>query len=177
MLELTESQKREEAAKKALDTERQCVADVSNSVSLSCQENDFLGKESGDVNCLNIFAALMGFIETDKGPVLMLLFVCVGWDQLEKALKEMETEGLEVKETAERQLSQAKGMLASVEEKSSQVDIQLAKVQGEHTQANCKLAESQLQLQEVEAREDALCCECCSLMSEYVHGCVLLCIE
>jgi hypothetical protein len=76
LLELTESQKREEAAKKALDTERQCVADVSNSVSLSCQQNDFLGKESGDVKRLNIFAALMGFIETDKGPVLMLLCVC-----------------------------------------------------------------------------------------------------
>jgi septal ring factor EnvC (AmiA/AmiB activator) len=102
--------------------------------------------------------------------------VCVGWDQLEKALKEMQTEGLEV-ETAERQLSQAKEMLASVEEKSSQVDIQLAKVQGEHTQANYKLVESQLQLQEVEAREDALRREHCSLMSEYVHGCVLLCIE
>ncbi len=107
----------------------------------------------------------------------MLFCVCVGWDQLKKALKEMQTQGLEVKETAERQLSQAKEMLASLEEKSSQVDIQLAKVQGQHIQANCKLAESQLQLQEVEACEDALHREHYSLMSEYVHGCVLLCIE
>ncbi len=102
--------------------------------------------------------------------------VCV-WDQLEKALKEMQAEGFEVKEAAERQLSQAKEMLASVEEKSAQADTQLAKVQGERTQTNRKLAESQLHLQEVEMREDALRREHHRLMSEYVHGCVLHVIE
>ncbi|CAM6042327.1 unnamed protein product [Sphagnum compactum] len=112
LLELTEVQKHEEAAKRALNTEQQCVAD------------------------------------------------------LEKALKEMQAEGFEVKEAAERQLSQAKEMLASVEEKSAQADTQLAKVQGEHTQTNRKLAESQLQLQEVEMREDALRREHHRLMSE-----------
>ncbi|KAH8930872.1 hypothetical protein BDL97_20G004100 [Sphagnum fallax] len=111
-LELTEAQKHEEAAKRALNTEQQCVAD------------------------------------------------------LEKVLKEMQAEGFEVKEAADRQLSQAKEMLASVEEKSAQADTQLAKVQGERTQTNRKLAESQLQLREVEMREDALRREHHRLMSE-----------
>ncbi len=119
--------------------------------------------------------ALMGSLEMDKGPVLMLWCVC--WDQLEKVLKEMQAEGFEVKEAADRQLSQAKEMLASVEEKSAQADTQLAKVQGERTQTNRKLAESQLQLREVEMREDALRREHHRLMSEYVHGCVLHVID
>ncbi len=78
LLELTESQKREEAAKKALDTERQCVADVSNSVSLSCQQNDFLGKESGDVKLLEYFCCPDG-VHRNRQRTRAHAFVCVCW--------------------------------------------------------------------------------------------------
>lgn len=74
-----------------------------------------------------------------------------------------------MKQAAEKQLAQARVMVASIEEKSFQVDTKLAQVQVVRAEASRKLQDSEHRLQEVEAREDALRRERHSLMAEYVH--------
>jgi len=93
------------------------------------------------------------------------VFFCI---QLEKALKETQVEESEVRQAADKQLAQARELVASIEERSVQADLKLAQVQVVRADANRKLQESEHRLQEVEAREVALRRERHSLMAEYV---------
>jgi hypothetical protein len=83
-------------------------------------------------------------------------------------LKEMQTEESEARQAAEKQLAQARELVASVEEKSVQADIKLAQVQVVRAEAGRKVQEAEHRLQEVEAREVALRRERHGLMAEYV---------
>jgi len=86
---------------------------------------------------------------------------------LEKALKETQVEESEVRQAADKQLAQARELVASIEERSVQADLKLAQVQVVRADANRKLQESEHRLQEVEAREVALRRERHGLMAEY----------
>jgi septal ring factor EnvC (AmiA/AmiB activator) len=99
--------------------------------------------------------------------VTIYVFLCI---QLEKALKEVQADESEVRQAADKQLAQARELVASIEERSVQADLKLAQVQVVRADANRKLQESERCLQEVEAREVALRRERHSLMAEYVSS-------
>ena len=88
--------------------------------------------------------------------------------QLEKALKEIQADENDVRQAADKQLAQARELVASVEERSVQADLKLAQVQVVRADANRKLQDAEHRLQELEQREVALRRERHSLMSEYV---------
>ena len=83
-------------------------------------------------------------------------------------MKEMQTEESEARQGAEKQLAQARELVASVEEKSVQADIKLSQVQVVRAEAGRKVQEAEHRLKEVEAREVALRRERHGLMAEYV---------
>lgn len=97
----------------------------------------------------------------------MIVDVCL-CVQLEKALKEIQVDESEVRQAADKQLAQARELVASIEERSVQADLKLAQVQVVRADANRKLQEAEHKLQELEAREVALRRERHSLMAEYV---------
>lgn len=97
-------------------------------------------------------------------------------------MKEIQADESEVRQAADKQLAQARELVASIEERSIQADLKLAQVQVVRADANRKLQESEHRLQEVEAREVALRLERHSLIAEYVTGLrfsslIVLCIS
>lgn len=75
---------------------------------------------------------------------------------LEKALRDMRSENAEIKFTADSKLSEANALIASVEEKSLEVEAKLHAADAKLAEVSRKNSEIERKSQEVESRENAI---------------------
>ncbi|XWS30678.1 hypothetical protein CRYUN_Cryun23aG0007400 [Craigia yunnanensis] len=85
---------------------------------------------------------------------------------LEKALREIRSENAEIKFTADSKLSEANALIASVEEKSLEVEAKLRAADARLAEVSRKNSEIERKSQEVESRENAIRRERLSFISE-----------
>ncbi|KAJ4835172.1 hypothetical protein Tsubulata_033842 [Turnera subulata] len=137
VIALSEAEGRREALTKALSVEKQCVADVCNTLLLS--------------SIFNFFVSW----------VIHLLSV-----QLEKVFRDLQKEHLQIKQTSEAKLSEAKSLAVGIKEKSVEVEEKLHAAESKLAEAERKSLELDMKLQELEARESVLERERLSLSTE-----------
>lgn len=89
--------------------------------------------------------------------------------QLEKALRDIRSELAETKFTADSKLLEANFLIASVEEKSLEVEVKLHAADARLAEVSRKSSEIERKSQELVSRENALRRERLSFIAEYVH--------
>lgn len=87
--------------------------------------------------------------------------------QLAKALHEIRTENAEIKFTADSKLAEAKALVASIEEKSLELEAKLRTADAKLAEVSRKNSEIESKLKDLEARESALRRDRSSFSSEY----------